>query len=242
MLPGRARAKPPRTKKLQVVGLGAQSARGIGGERGGAEPTLTSRSAGSLATSHTTARKKRHREARGQRALVLSHLLAMHFLLTAAASNAFDSRGRKNSASGRRGPHLQRKELTPRRGGNPKCDSTPLRKQWHAHADPRAAKVWKAFFAQRARIKYLHRDPQVKSSHWGLSPGHPVYRTDALPLSYRGPRAHQPAAMDGPIGSPWGAAGLRVQWPGRPYGGELLHASPAKYCKRSGAVASVLVS
>ena len=36
-------SKVAQKKKLQVVGLDAQSARDIGGERGGAEPTLTSR-------------------------------------------------------------------------------------------------------------------------------------------------------------------------------------------------------
>ena len=49
--------------------------------------------------------------------------------------------------------------------------------------------IW-MLYGQKTSMCFAKR----KSPHWGLSPGPSVYRTDALPLSYRGSGSQPPKA------------------------------------------------
>ena len=55
---------------------------------------------------------------------------------------------------------------------------------WQVHTIARPARPWDKVSVEQAGPKAC--GPRRISPHWGLNPGPSVYKTDALPLSYRG--------------------------------------------------------
>ena len=103
-----------------------------------------------------------------------------------------------------------------------------------AHWSVGAASPARGLFAGRKGTEAEHTDAKTKhtkahSPHWGLNPGPSVYKTDALPLSYRGFRAHIPKVLLtlriglGLVACPWG----RVPIPKSPHWG--LNPGPSVY-------------
>lgn len=83
-----------------------------------------------------------------------------------------------------------------------------------------------------------HGRPTSQSPHWGLNPGPSVYRTDALPLSYRGSSATtlpDPRRVISPI-----AAGKRPLLP--PAFARQAHSSKTCANKKSGTLLDLCVS